>query len=324
MSIKNKYSLEIIIIFFIVGITTILVVYSENQYILNEKISNDYYSNKSLRFIVESDDDLTINEVFGNISSVDILYNEINNDIVAVYGKDISFPLLNGRNIRTDDYNSRKRVAILGANIESTNIINEVEYFNFNGIEYEVIGRIGLNKESKLDNKIYINILETDIVQEGTWILDGDNTEDYFNSISLREGIEISKIDTEKIDVKKLFNNTNLITTIYIFIWIVLIITIVLITYFWIFNKKNNIYIFKLCGLKKSNIFIELFYEYLVMVGIGYSIGIIPTALIFKNYISYNIKLLFLMIIIILSGITACVIPMIFALNKWTNDIIRS
>lgn len=324
MHIKNKYSLEIIITFLIVGITTILVLYSESQYMLNEKISNDYYSNKSIRFTFNSDTELSVNEVFGDIQNVNIVYNEVDTNVFSVYGNDINFPLLNGRNIATDDFIKEKRVALLGANIESTNIIDGVEYFDFNGISYEVVGRIGLNKESKLDNRVYINILENDIAKEGTWILDGHTTKNQFNSLSNREGLNISKIDTEIINTKKLFNNTNLIAIIYIFIWLVLFITIIITTYFWILNKQNSIYILKLCGLKKINIFTELFNEYLKIATIGYSTGIIPTLILLHNYIYYNIKLLILMLMLFLSGIIVCIIPMLFALNEWTNDIIRS
>lgn len=79
----------------------------------------------------------------------------------------VNFPMKSGRFFRKGDLTVNNKVAVIGKNLEAeTYQKSDDSYILIEGQEYKVIGVIGYDEETMIDNYVYINMLEAENVVE--------------------------------------------------------------------------------------------------------------------------------------------------------------
>ena len=110
----------------------------------------------------------------GNADYLASLHNGVMRGVVYK-GKVIGPPLLSGRFFYEDECLSDTPMAVVGKNYEEDIINNNGKrYYEYRNREYEVIGIIGLNGESPIDDIIFVNIgsLSPEEQLEGMYYID--------------------------------------------------------------------------------------------------------------------------------------------------------
>ncbi|MFD2307078.1 hypothetical protein [Enterococcus termitis] len=169
---KSSILIASLIIFALYILTFFVTEYQSQQTKLAFE-SNDLYSSKHV-FINSTFEEIMGNKKIKNISDLSIFIPlESNNEekIKGYYSNNYSknqFPLRNGRFFLTK--NSKE--AIVGKNVTTT-INNADKYYQFNGVNYRVVGTLGLINPSFLDYTVLINDTSLFSNNKSNLVIDG-------------------------------------------------------------------------------------------------------------------------------------------------------
>lgn len=144
-----------------------------NEISLVEKISNEMMGNEAIYFQTTSET-LDFHEIYTYLPEDGILYNNLSwdkNYKSIIFKENIpTIPILEGRFFEQTD--REKKVAVVGKNI-AENLQKSDPIIDINGIEYEVIGIIGVEYTTKLDNTVWVIMNNENINCSSTFTLDG-------------------------------------------------------------------------------------------------------------------------------------------------------
>lgn len=288
-------------------IVTIFIISMSFNYIQNDKlkkISRGFLSRDSLEVKINNvyDDDLEsiIKEILpseGIIIKKEPLNSKFIAEINRIYLKQgfKSPTVSDGRFLTEEESFSNKKIAVVGKGL--TDFIEEKDGKSFiliNNIQYEVIGICGEKYESKLDSMIYIPMgTGTDYKINGTIIIDQVSNVEIFmqrvkeesqDRISL-EKVEEGKIVQGSIDpvtgevTEVILSNNDLDSSalsfyIYGITVISAVLCIISISMNWYDKNKKEIYVCKVLGFYKKEIFVRIMKKYCTIAILGSVIGI--------------------------------------------------
>lgn len=321
----------LIIMFIFIGFCSVLFTSISNENDLVKKISQGYYSDQAIFFKVKdlNMDDLDL--ITECLEKDDILYKVLDDNIKGVYfkGNKNPFPIIEGRTFEASDFSNKEKVALVGKNVKGQ--MNEVEYMDYLGETFRIIGILGIHSSSALDTMSYINLDSISFFDtEGIWSLDGngniDTTFEKIQDILQREGYEVTEIDQSLPGTQRIYQNDGIYEFIYIALWICLLFSTLAITYYWIQRKDNYIAIKKLCGFSNKEIFLDLLKSYVGFALFGYIFGIVITissALfgLFQIQLYNIVQVKYLLIPLV--GIITCFIPLALMMRSWTSERLR-
>lgn len=223
--------------------------------------------------------------VFQNdtIEDFDIRYLYFNN-------KYVSFPMLEGRFFQCHDFVLHNNSAVIGKNYLSNVYLREgKKYIRINDVEFSILGVLGYEKDSVLDNWIYINAF-SDLPSEKCYYhvdcLSGDNIEEtlelylehlkmqgYENEI-ITESYSYADSVTVKIDAYEWFK----------FLILAAIMSIILVSLQWIRMKKREILIKKFVGATNTRLIFELLSNLFIYIGLSFSFVYVICKIFYPDY----------------------------------------
>ena len=316
----NILLFSIIVIFTFTLINTI--VYNHNIYLI-KKTSNNFFEKDSLIFIPENRN-LNFNQVYTILPENMALFNIIQsetNDVRSISFKGVyqSPSLIEGRFFNELDFKQDAFLAVIGKNVNTIENIdnkNNKKYINFNNKKYEVIGIMGYEMPTRLDNSIILSsnnenfnisneyILSSKDMQKSLTFLGNENI---FGSVQARP--------YDNVNILHIIDRTNSQIILSIMLLIILFINLSFITYFWIKNKNEEINIKLLNGYYKYQIIFDICREYSIILIISLVTSSVFSIVFIKEMKNYNFKFISFMISLFLSGIINFVFMVISSIN---------
>lgn len=298
-------------------------VITDNQ--LNIKISREFYSNNAVTFFVAGSDRNDIEYIMKNMNKGDILYGEIDGYCRGVYVKDNTntFPLTDGRSFQYTDYFTNKKLALVGRNLRNEcKIINGKCYYIIQNEPYEVIGTLGIESSSLLDNYLWINLdaMLDKFSSDGFYVLGGSKKcGDILNDASLKN--IVSEVEAEEVGIKAMYRERNSGLIIFVLLLVCFLICVSICISYWLEGQKYVMSVKKLCGISNLNIFFDLWKDFITTCSLSYFCGSLIAVLLWKNNYNGSALLfsLFLSIILVLLPF----IPVVLYFKNWTNSLLR-
>jgi len=289
-----------------------------------EKLSQRYYSSNTIYFSIKPDDSkLQLKKIYDQLEN-SILFKEIsiNDDIRGVLfkGNIDPPPMLQGRFFHENDFFNHQNVAVIGRDYTRFLEQNGDEYsITISDQVFKVIGIIGIEKGSNLDQMILVNLDSVNEIRSAVYALDGKNKlqikktyntlRHYFNS----NNINLYIILREKTGIKRLLQYEKNNIFIYFFIFISFLLSSISVILSWFEKIKVQIDVQRLIGYRNKIIIYEIVKRHLILVNLSYFIAlfvililstnsIIPTYFSLLNIYAYLIIIITSTIIVL--GIT--------------------
>ena len=312
-------------IFMMIGLAVPVILHIISDMNMNIRISREFYSNHAVAFWTADSDRTDIEYIMGHMEKGDILYGEIDRYCRGVYVKNgrSTFPVIWGRSFQKSDFFAGKKVALIGRNRRNDcQTIDGKAYYAVQGELYEVIGILGIESPSLLDNYLWINLdAMLDFFQsDGFYVLDGGRKSGkLLQDTSL--GDIIREADIEKMGVRAMYKGRSTGLAIFVLVLLCLLICAVISISFWLENQKYPLSVKRLCGVSDFNILLDILKEFTLTCSLGYLIGSAAAILLLKNRYSRLDVLYALSASIML--IPLSIAPAILYLKNWTNRYLR-
>lgn len=299
---KKKTFEDFILLIFI---STILILLTNGYILINEKLllnqlNNNFYlfDSKTIHIAEPFNDFNGIKELIKDTEVT--IYKEIQENIIGVYSQNESDtpPIISGKYFTQQDFMYKSNNAVIGKNYQKNlNISSIGDYCDIYQRNYEVIGIMGANYASPLDDFIFINLLyfnETEKNQSGIYVITGKDKEQAINILlDHYPNIEIiNRTHTENV----LFSSSPLKIFFLSILFITVIGSIFSISYiYWINKKKMFISLFCLLGIPKvktqrilcQKFFLISLYSFIICIIINTLFNLASVKLYFKSFITF-------------------------------------
>lgn len=312
---KNSSDIILILIFFLMAILISIAGYSKGEFDLIQKISNNFLSENAMSI----SGSLRIQDYTENLLNDNVLYFKSDYSVYWIYFNDkFQIPITSGRFFNAEDFESPLPKAIVGKDVNIQLSDNGSNYYLHNGIKYEVIGIAGIKKTSWLDSCVYLSALSSMEMKYTNIIIDGYRVDENIKKLQTNfEGVTANTL--EEAGIARIFKSkVTSFQTVFKFVGLVYIFTIIIITSFWILQKKKLIIILKVCGIKRLNILKTICIEYSKYAILSFLVGLFFSLIFIKPMFSYQFNVLNNFIYLFV-GIICCIIPVLLINLTWTN-----
>lgn len=317
MKLKNKSSdIFLILIFFLSAISISLAGYSMGEFKLNQRVSNKFFSQDAMSISGL----LQIKDYTENILNENVIYFKSDYSVYWIYfsGK-FQIPITSGRFFTAEDFKSPLPKAIVGKDIDIQLSDNGRDYYLYNGIKYEVIGITGIRKMSWLDSCVYLSALSNMEMKYENIVIDGTRVDENIKIFQTKFD-DFSVNTMEDAGIARIFKSSGTsFQVVFKYVGLVLIFTIIMITNFWVIQKKKLIMILKVCGISRLNILKTVCIEYSKYAILSFLVGLIFSLIFIRPMFSYQLSILN-NFIFLFAGIFCCIIPALLISLTWTND----
>ncbi len=305
----------------------------------NRLASRHYYSENVKAFGMSEvqDKDFWIDFYECNESEYTI-YNQLVDefyDIRGVMSTDsiVAGQIISGRFFDENDYKSDKKTIVVGSDF-SENIYedNGVEYFDYLGDRYEVIGIVGAGGKSRVNHMLFIDFIssiEAD-TNKNAFYVDSNSPDTVDEVVSLIKNklqlkcpeAEVYYSSEAKVNsgLDLLFGKQKITGTLYGLFIICFMISTIMVTYIWISYRQKYIAIMLLTGFCQKVILVEIIRMYFRTVFVSYIVAAISTLIIGTSSLSDLWKAL---ILTIFFGVVALIVPMIKMLQSEIASAMR-
>lgn len=284
---KNKKSVYIFIIFFVITIFMALSISTIQSAIEDQLKLNDLTSKNAILFEIKNCERVSPNDFMKKLNDYDNIYFEkrglnpgaLNgNAIYFSKFKNIEnmYPMLKGEFFKEKSFLEDKPEAVVGKNVyDKCEDIDGTKYFQYLSINYKVIGVMGYeDRESKFDSNFLINFNSylnafDNINNEGYMIDSAINTKKVYNDLDT----DLKSLDGKVSMIEENNKNRNpivesLIDSFEVLSVVLVLIAVVFLNTFnicinWILSKSREISIKKALGGTNTKIILELVFEYL-------------------------------------------------------------
>lgn len=284
--------------YIVISIVFFLVAYNTVQQNEINKISNDFYSENSIHFLVKSEDKSNPFPSLVNSENDLILYKDIDKDFKGVFltGYTVNPPILQGRYFEKKDFNSNKKVAVVGKSVMTEEKDGKTCVMYMESC-FEIIGVMGSNQVTRLDSKIFLNLDGLNTVSstttDGLYVLDGysgirDSFSEWISKIEKDVVIKELNIETRGLD--RFFGNQANQTFTQILYGLTIIITGIIVTNFWMSKRRKLISVQYLIGHQTVFIYSSIYKKYFLMLTSSYIFGVIIMGLFHLKYLILHIR----------------------------------
>ncbi|PEC19913.1 ABC transporter permease [Bacillus cereus] len=298
MNIRKKINADDLLLGIVVALTILmLLIVSSYFFKKNEmdKLTNGLYSSTNFRFSMkESEGNNSLHKFIKQTKQSNyILFKENieKPNIRGVYSSQTlnTIPMKSGRFFQKEDFFHNKKLAVVGKEFKDIENISGKKFVNYKGHKFEVIGTIGGEVKSEVDNIIYLNLdalWDLNINSTGIYVIDGnDDGEKLFSTLESILGKDsVFPIEDKGKGSKRLFENNFIDNSMIFLLFIIALMMNILSTSYWIYKKRILISIQHFIGHKSFYIYRSLYYKYIFISICSYSIG-------FVLFLIFNIKL---------------------------------
>lgn len=262
-----------------------VIVVSSSYYQLKQQeldaLSRGLYDNVSISFTLQ-DPSRLIDWRQLDTEKPFTLFNELKTskyDIRAIYLKGNNYipPIQSGRYFASTDFYSGKRVAVLGKQVGTEDVVeqNGKEYYRYDGMEFEIIGRMGAPYSSKLDKTVLLNLdafHHLKAVQSNLYVMNSDQ-KPIAEDRSLRingNPVPIHVIDRGDHGAQRYVSTDSYQRVIFIALVGILIGSSLLFTQYWLRKKRTEIRVLWQHGFSMRKVYIRVAVHYLLITSACY------------------------------------------------------
>lgn len=302
---KEKIKYTTILLLFIYCLLPILTVLTIHHISLTDSLSK-----MGTGYLGESSATLKVNDLKSPKDIIDTMqkfklkwaiYNDqtdSNGTIRKIfYNKEyVNLPMESGRFFKKSDFVTGNKVAVIGKNKKNEVYEkNGVQYITVEGSEYTVLGIIGYDTETVIDNYIYINMLSGSVTQDSIFKLDclySNNADD--TAELLVNYLKERNINAEILSTEQTFASTVipkvisarwficLLTACFLCIWLTSI--------QWLKDQKRDICIRRLVGASSADIALMLSIKYLMILFLSLVVGYVYCNIIYPAYFASLVR----------------------------------
>lgn len=289
-----------------------------------QRISNNYLSHYAVKCEKVNDND-SFSLLFDYIKDSELIfYNDIdrNMDIRTVLCGDAyeSPPIKSGRFFRSSDFEDNRNYAVIGENmLEYVYYINDKRYFKFNNDYYEIIGILGLDRETSLDEMVLLSYNSKTEDISRFYTIDGNN-KFCINNFTIQNYFtdNFVIVESKESGAARVINLNIMDFLIIILVAVFFILSFAAVLLYW--NKKNQYQFFirKMMGQSFIYIFINLIRDLFILNLIGFCLAAAVYFIFFENNLKavsmIACSLIFLAVLFIISS--ASVFAFFISKNK--------
>lgn len=248
-------------------------------------------------------------------------------------------PIKEGRFFSEEDFNKDRRLAVIGKGmLENTTEENGERYYYLKNNYYKVIGVLGNEKkETTYDYNVYVNLdslVNEDVFNlHGKFTLDaGDKSKSVLEEIKEKyknNDVNIQEIKKQSHSpISKLLKEDYSTIVIHILkVLLILIVSVLLVTNFWIKDKSKEIGIRRAIGSSKLRVSLGILKELIIVnilsFALGYSLYLIISYLKDGYFHFYVISMCVVFIITLFTGLLSVIIPLYKANKMQPKEIMR-
>lgn len=282
---KNIY---IIITMFLSGCFVLIL--SNNLYKSNiyEIVSNGFYSNDMSHFTQLDDVDM---EDLILISDNTIISKELSDIMRGIYFTpkyNYQLPTIEGRFFTYTDFQKDNNYVVVGKALQDYIYTKDnKKYYSLNNIEYEVIGILGIDTDSKLDYFIFFNLLNVyEHAPQKTKISFGKKSENTLNKINdLNLSDYFTEIKISSTGISRIWGSSNIYIMVTICIYVCLTFTVLLLILLKSSYYTNYIRVCHILGFKKKFIYKNILVVEWILYALAFFIGELSFLILsYKNY----------------------------------------
>ena len=256
----------------------------------NDYLSKRLYSDNTRRFQIIDSEDNTFWQAFlaQNTETNFILYCLIRDgetDTRSVYYKgnvDLP-PILDGRFFSEEDCLSERRTVVIGKDHEDkAELVNGVLYYSYNGQDHEVIGIMGTERPSRINNIVLLNFssgieIETTSARYAVDGSDSNALERFVGKIesSFKYPAYVSVSGIYQPTGMGLFMGKQMSTTFYVLILASFLLSTIIVAFLWIGYKRRTVFIKRMLGYTNAQIAKDTVTSYAKTALFGFVIGIL-------------------------------------------------
>lgn len=331
---KSKFiTLVLIVLLTLLPVVSVTMMYHIEQCKAIEGMANGYFGESYTLYSVEDgikNRDAIMQAVDDTKARVAIYMTKQygKNKVNAIYYNErfVNFPMRYGHFFTKAELKSGKNMAVIGKNLESSiKEQNGNKYIKLNGNYFRVIGIIGYDSDTIIDDYIYISVGQADGITDGnlcTLDIWGKETgaEDQFTEELSENGISAEERAGTDAYTESLFVNI-LYGRWFIAIFVCDLLCIAVISVQWIKRQQREICIRRLVGAKNSQVLGHILSKYILYTVVSMVLSTLICMLAFSEYmyaifIGYMTIIPVMLIVIIINVFSAIRVPIAEAVRK--------
>ena len=208
-----------------------------------------------------------------------------------------NFPMEEGRFFRKKDFMADNRKAVVGkGKAAETYLRDSVRYIIVGDIEFEVIGILGYESDTILDNTIFINgMLQDKVFSSSIYTID------FFDDHNSEEAMEklLEQMKKQGVKMERLSGGGNFMNTIlprvmysrwFSLLLLADILCILLLSLEWVQQQKRELGIRRLLGATLQEVFFLILKRYLILILLSVVIAVLYTTFCYPSYRRFLVK----------------------------------
>lgn len=331
---KSKFiTLVLIVLLTLLPVVSVTMMYHIEQCKAIEGMANGYFGESYTLYSVEDgikNRDAIMQAVDDTKARVAIYMTKQygKNKVNAIYYNErfVNFPMRYGHFFTKAELKSGKNMAVIGKNLESSiKEQNGNKYIKLNGNYFRVIGIIGYDSDTIIDDYIYISVGQADGITDGNlctldiWGKDTGADEQFAENLS-ENGISAEERAGTDAYTESLFVNI-LYGRWFIAIFVCDLLCIAVISVQWIKRQQREICIRRLVGAKNSQVLGHILSKYILYTVVSMVLSTLICMLAFSEYmyaifIGYMTIIPVMLIVIIINVFSAIRVPIAEAVRK--------
>lgn len=331
---KSKFiTLVLIVLLTLLPVVSVTMMYHIEQCKAIEGMANGYFGESYTLYSVEDgikNRDAIMQAVDDTKARVAIYMTKQygKNKVNAIYYNErfVNFPMRYGHFFTKAELKSGKNMAVIGKNIESSiKEQNGNKYIKLNGKYFRVIGIIGYDRDTIIDDYIYISVGQADGITDGNlctldiWGKDTGADEQFAENLSENGVLAEQRAGTaaysESVFVDILYGRW------FIAIFVCDLLCIAVISVQWIKRQQREICIRRLVGAKNLQVLWHILAKYILYTVVSMVLSTLICMLAFSEYmyaifIGYMTIIPVMLVVIIINVFSAMRVPIAEAVRK--------
>ena len=331
---KSKFiTLVLIVLLTLLPVVSVTMMYHIEQCKAIEGMANGYFGESYTLYSVEDgikNRDAIMQAVDDTKARVAIYMTKQygKNKVNAIYYNErfVNFPMRYGHFFTKAELKSGKKMAVIGKNLESSiKEQNGNKYIKLNGNYFRVIGIIGYDSDTIIDDYIYISVGQADGITDGNlctldiWGKDTGADEQFAENLSENGVLAEQRAGTaaysESVFVDILYGRW------FIAIFVCDLLCIAVISVQWIKCQQREICIRRLVGAKNLQVLGHILAKYILYTVVSMVLSTLICMLAFSEYmyaifIGYMTIIPVMLVVIIINVFSAMRVPIAEAVRK--------
>lgn len=219
-----------------------------------ELLSNDLYKNDVTHCIQTGS--LSFEDLL-NISNNTFISKKLSANTRGIYFSNqysYNLPVIEGRFFTGSDFNKDNNYVVVGKNLEQ--LLYEKDnktYYRYSGVDYEVIGILGFDIDTKLNDIIFFNLANIyDIAPKNTELVIGEDYQTIINKaeiLKIQDSIYVAEIPNK--GVSRIWSAPNIYITVTFTTYICCLLSVLFLIYLKSYYYDNYIKTFQILGFNK-------------------------------------------------------------------------